>query len=143
MFTLDFEASGLHLGLSYPIEVGYTDGTLEREMLIRSSPDWWYWDDTSELVHGISRNELALGMSVFEVCETMNQDLKDQTVVVDGGQYDLYWLNTLYDAAGFTPTFQLAQITDNEWFRLRSEGDIAHRALADARQLWEFIHRND
>lgn len=138
MFTLDFEASGLNLGLSYPIEVGYTNGKLSREMLIKPAPNWWWWSYKSEEIHGISQNELLQGLSVVEVCNTINQDLLGENVLVDGYMYDKYWLTTLYEAAGLKPTFQLSQITDKEWFL--SKHNISHRALADARQLWRWVN---
>lgn len=137
-FALDFEASGLDLQKSYPIEVGYTNGEgISASMLIKRAADWTYWNEDSEFIHGICRETLDLeGRDISYVVHRMNTDLAGQSVVVDGGDYDLFWLNRLYAASRLMPTFRLQSVVVPRF------KDVQHRALPDAIQLWEWVNQN-
>lgn len=101
---MDFEASGLSKD-SYPIEVAWsnTDGSIEC-YLIRPEPAWTYWDELAEHeVHGISRQELMeKGLPVEWVVDRMRSKLKDQTIYVDGGDFDAVWCEKLFDYKGYS-----------------------------------------
>lgn len=130
-WALDFEASGLDLNDSYPIEVGYTNGSIHKATLIKPHSTWTHWNKDSEAIHGIDRNSLLYGKDVFEVCEQLNIDLLGQNVIVDGGRYDQFWLDRLYQAANMIPTFTLSYV------RTMFIEPVKHRALADAEQIWK------
>ena len=136
-WALDFEASSLNMAISYPIEVGYTNGIMEWSSLIIPHPDWFDWDPASQEIHGIAREELfAKGKSGPEVCSIMNKHLAGEIIYCDGGMYDILWLHRLFDAADMKPSFKLQNYSliykDNE--------PVAHRALADAKQIWKMIN---
>ena len=137
LWTLDFEASSLNMADSYPIEVGYTNGNgFDREMIILPDDSWTDWDPLSQDVHTIRRKDLfAFGLPIGRVCETMNNDLDGKQVYCDGGLYDTVWLVKLFKTANmnisFTLQYFMGSHKDNEY--------VAHRALADAKQLWETI----
>lgn len=137
-FALDFEASGLDLKRSYPIEVGYTDGDgIAVSMLIKPAADWTYWNEDSQVIHGIDRELLDReGHDISYVVHKLNNDLAGHSVVVDGGDYDLFWLNRLYAASMLMPTFRLQNIAVPRF------KDVQHRALPDAVQLWHWIDQN-
>lgn len=136
-FVIDFEASGLDLGKSYPIEVGYTNGIIEYSTLIKPASNWTYWNKESEGIHKISRNELQAGKTPEEVCERMNKDLFEECVYCDGGMYDLYWLSVLYESCNKTPTFNLKFVQTDDF------KNIKHRALDDARQIHNYLRKLD
>ena len=133
-WTLDFEASGLDLKRSYPIEVGYTDGTMKKVFYIKPVKEWTYWNKDSEYIHKINRAFIEeYGFDVKEVCEKMNLDLQGQSVIVDGGEFDYFWLNRLYAAANMQPTFRLQSVSHPNF------KSVEHRALSDAIQLWNWV----
>ena len=135
-WALDFEASSLNMAISYPIEVGYTNGVDEWSSLILPNEDWFDWDPASQEIHGIARSELfEHGKPGPEVCATMNKDLAGQVVYCDGGMYDILWLHRLFDAVGVKPEFQLQHYSLN----YHDDELVAHRALADAKQIWRLI----
>lgn len=138
-WTIDFEASGLDLMDSYPIECGYTNGLIEREFLIKPAEGWWHWDTTAEKVHGISQGELLTkGENPCYVADEMIKDLSGKIVICDGWQYDLYWMWTLFDTAGITkPGFALRQTP----IRVGKD-NCDHRALSDAKLLWNHLNKN-
>lgn len=146
--TMDFEASGL-IQLSYPIEVGVYIGDEDGEIasfstLIKPRPAWvreGIWLDEAQAIHGITPDELASGMDADLVCRRLDALLSGQTVVVDGGSWDAYWLGRLYDWT--PPAFRLARDEDiphNQLHALRSRGVAAHRALPDAKWLHGALH---
>lgn len=140
IWTIDFEASGLNLTDSYPIQVGYTNGTFEREMEIYPHESWEHWDPAAQEVHGMSRADLRkVGRPGPEVCKIMNNDLRGKVVYCDGGIYDQHWCFRLFDTAKVEREFRLVPFIPIGMNKNRA----AHRALADAKQLWRFIeHEN-
>lgn len=137
LWTLDFEASGLNMNATYPIELGWYNGTIEREFLIIPDPSWGdYWDPESQMIHNIPRPDLfKYGKKASEICEVLNDDLNGKTVWCDGGQYDAHWMRQLLDVGGVDPTFQMA----NHFSDFGNE-IVRHRALDDAKQLWKWLH---
>ena len=139
IWTIDFEASSLDMIMSYPIQVGYFNGEIEREFLIKPLSGWTDWDEKSQAIHGINRHELLEGLTVNEVAERMNEDLIGNKVWCDGGLSDQTWNFRIFDAAGIEPKFQVLHyqiIGINE--------NVEHRALPDAKQLWYHIkEQND
>jgi hypothetical protein len=149
--TIDFEASGLGR-LTYPIEIGMSrwqgPGHVGEtwHSLIRPDPTWTskgVWNDVSQTIHGIERDELADAPTPAEVLKAANGFAPLGTLAFcDGGGHDSYWLQRLADAAGFPPTFLLGpwnHVADamhhDQQFRLqthRSDEEIAHRAAPDA-----------
>lgn len=96
---LDLEASGLQNG--FPTEVGWirqSDGA-NYSTLIRPEPDWcenFNWDPGAEAVTGITREHLiARGRSRIEVAADLMRDLANDRVFVDGGRWDVEWLNMI------------------------------------------------
>jgi len=154
---MDFEASSLSEE-SYPIEVAFSDerGNIE-SYLIRPEADWVDWCDIAEHnIHGISRELLAKeGLSVEWIVGRMRGKLKNKTVYVDGGKYDEYWAEKLFEFNGNTARlpFRLAdfnQLLVNEfglWTamnndilfeikqRARKQVGKRHRAKADTEYL--------
>ena len=143
-YALDFEATGLHRDLSFPIEVGYTNGTFSRDMLIKVPPpfdQFWSWE--SELIHHISQKDLReYGKDPYDVCVIMNNDLAGEELAVDGGYYDQLWCERLFVECDMKMKFKLLHPSVrqmDEWFTYKKTVPTAHRALDDAKQLWEFM----
>jgi len=151
LVTIDFEASGLGR-LTYPIEIGISrwrgPGHVAEtwHSLIGVDPSWsakGVWNDASQTIHGISREELADAPTAAETMKAANDFAPLGTLAFcDGGGHDSYWLQRLADAAGLAPTFLLGSwahvanaMHEDQRDRLvnhRAEGEIAHRAAADA-----------
>lgn len=145
--TLDFEASSLD-ETSHPIEVAFvlgpTGGVTGRfSTLIRPRAHWKgpkAWSEASQAVHGIAAAELDDGMDADSVCNVLNAALADLNVAVDGGSFDAFWLERLYD--GRPCTFELDHLSgvDPAEFNERKRGAGAiHRALPDAEWLWRTL----
>jgi len=138
IWTIDFEASSLNLNISYPVEVGYTNGKIEREFLIRPMSWWFDWNEESAAIHGIEQYELITkGTRPEEVCVQMNEDLKGKKVWCDGGMYDQHWNFVLFDACGMKPDFLILHRHHPDF----DEKGIKHRALDDAKQLYNYIRQ--
>jgi hypothetical protein len=111
LFTFDFEASCLPAyGKSYPIEVGLCEvATGEVEFwIIKPAPQWldWDWNPAAERLHGLSRDVLNdVGVRAGVVLSRLH-GIAANRVVSDSG-LDSYWLNTLSQAAGFPPPFEI------------------------------------
>jgi len=111
VICIDLEASGLAVE-SYPIEVAWacTDSGRSDSFLINpaSVSDWTYWDEYAEELHGIEPELLQReGISAAQACERLNRALEGQQVISDAFEYDSFWLNRLYQAAGMKPEFRL------------------------------------
>lgn len=151
--VLDVEASGFG-SASYPIEVGVAliIGTAVPirlwDTLIRPPLEWsasGLWSAQSAEVHGISRDDVAEGMSVADVCDRLNTLLHGAIVVTDAPSYDRDWLERLYVAAGKKQTFILhdfdllsANLNHDEYRQfvyLLDRSSPPHRAGADALRL--------
>ncbi|MBU3069972.1 hypothetical protein KOI40_09065 [Aestuariicella sp. G3-2] len=97
---IDVEATGFHPH-SYPIEVGIATSDGQRySSLIKPYPNWEYWSEEAEAVHGISRQDLEkYGKPGKVVAEDLNRLLQNQTVYSDGWVVDKPWLIKLFDRA--------------------------------------------
>lgn len=142
---LDFEASGFG-SQSYPIEVGVVASSGERYCsLIRPHTTWLHWSREAAAVHRISRTQLVeYGKDPVQVCDDLNNLLRDSTVYCDGWSHDKVWLLKLYHVAARAPTFNLSPIeaiaSDDQlglWDDTKiqvqhSLGVLRHRASSDA-----------
>lgn len=111
MICIDLEASGL-AAESYPIEIAWACVETDRRdsFLIdpESAPGWTYWDEYAEELHGIEPELLQReGIPVTQACRRLNQALEGEQVISDAFEYDSFWLNRLYQAAGMKPEFRL------------------------------------
>ncbi|WP_250656342.1 hypothetical protein [Alkalimarinus coralli] len=146
--VIDVEASGFGRG-SYPIEVGFVmpDGSTHCT-LIKPEASWVHWDESSEMLHGISRDILAEhGKPVDEVALWLNQHLRGLTAYSDAWGNDLSWLGTLFEYAEVPQLFHLDALNKllseeqmNAWAdtrnRVVSELNIRrHRASNDAKVI--------
>lgn len=109
--VIDFEASSLG-AMSYPIEVGWTNGHEVFSILIKPIPEWTDWSDYAEKeIHHISREMLeADGVSPYEALSALNANFGSGILWCDGGHYDAWWLQRLEEAAGFKASFRLGDI---------------------------------
>ena len=100
---VDFEASSLRPE-SCPIEIGWCDESGQGEaFLIRPEEAWTDWSTESEMVHGISRDQLlAEGVSAAEVARRAHAVLgrSGVTVTVSSQSHDGMWLAQLLEVAG-------------------------------------------
>ncbi|WP_370979016.1 hypothetical protein [Agaribacterium sp. ZY112] len=111
---IDLEASGLHFD-SYPIEVAARVNGATKSWLIRPEPNWTYWCDTAESLHGISRSELtSSGLPPSQVASELNAFLSqtDGLIYSDAAQWDSDWINTLYHAANEPQLFHILSLYD-------------------------------
>jgi hypothetical protein len=104
---IDFEASSLWAGGSYPIEVGWCDVDGNGAgVLIRHNNGWcpdWSWQ--SEQVHRITRQMLAdQGLPAVDVARHLLSVVgaPDVLLVSDAPDFDSRWLRSLLDTAGRT-----------------------------------------
>ncbi|MEM5536129.1 hypothetical protein WNY58_06960 [Neptuniibacter pectenicola] len=146
LICIDLEASGLGTK-SYPIEVAWiNDKTGEYDHFLinpESAPDWHYWDDNAEELHGIERENLvAKGLDIVNACKRMNKMLAGKTLISDAFEFDRFWLTRLFDATGIAPSFSMAgldKILDREQrlqFNLLAKAQFRrHRALRDVEDI--------
>ena len=146
--TLDFEASSLNEH-GVPIEVACVLGTpatgiiCEFSTLIRPASHWNIrqgWAAESQAIHGITVEELALGLPCENVCAILDQLLHGQMVHVDGGTFDSFWLAKLF--GNQTPAFtldHLRNVDPVDFTAAKRSVPTAHRALPDARWLWHYL----
>jgi hypothetical protein len=148
---IDVEASGLDWE-SYPIEIAVLVEGRMHAWLIAPEPDWTYWDETAESLHGISRQELIEGgQKAARVAEELNSVLEDSNGVLysDAARWDEDWVRTLFDSIGAVPLFHILPISDllsadqcsafeQTAERLASSGKYRrHRAEPDVRMIYE------
>ena len=145
---IDVEASGFGRG-SYPIEVGFVMPNGDTQCtLIKPEPSWTHWDESSEALHGITREVLAKhGKPIEEVARWLNQHLRGLTVYSDAWGNDLSWLGALFEYAEVPQLFHLDGLNKllsedqmNVWADTRnqvlSELNIRrHRASNDAKVI--------
>jgi DNA polymerase III subunit epsilon len=158
VFVLDFEASALG-PLSYPIEIGLAwavapfSSVTSWSTLIRPTADWaenYEWNEASQRIHRINESELGEGKTPAEALAEANTIVGSGVAFVDGGIHDQRWLDRLSEAAGFPPTFRLADwdaltgMLSQEGYRktiLRLELEEApHRAAADCLRLMRALN---
>ena len=110
---IDFEANGLDEG-TYPIEVGFTLGEETYSFLIKPITKWsnHSWDEYAEdFIHHISRDMLISdGKDPIFIAQFLNDKLGNSVIYSDAWNYDMAWLNQLFDAASMKPTFKLKSI---------------------------------
>lgn len=151
---IDYEASGLCLDDSYPIEVGVAsllpNGAISSwGTLIRPEPEWTHWNDESENVHKIPRAALAEGKSAREVALELNAMFRGKLLLCDGGRWDEFWTMRLFKQAGIEPAFELVDfmmallwingltdpMAETMFKKVRAgKASVVHRAEADAVQ---------
>ena len=137
---LDFEASGLAPD-SYPIEIAVVSVDGEYQALICPVQYWTHWSFDAQDMHGISREALlADGLEPSVIAAELNARFEGAQLCADSPQ-DGFWLDTLYEAAGIEPSFELLPMESflgrsaaNEIYRLVPSRH-AHRALPDAHAL--------
>ncbi|HQS07647.1 MAG: hypothetical protein B7Y12_04200 [Rhizobiales bacterium 24-66-13] len=142
---IDFEASSLEDG-GYPIEVGLAVWPAPDEpiqvwsALIRPTQDWTefgHWSELSQDVHGIDQAELATAESPMAVARSLNTLIGGGPVWCDGGPFDAYWMDALFEAAGIKPSFTL-----RSWDGLLRElGDEVSQGVRDQLEHAEVRHR--
>jgi hypothetical protein len=136
---IDIEASGLHSD-SYPIEVAvHVDGVMH-VWLIKPLPEWQYWDEIAEELHGLSREHLSrVGVPAAVVAAELNRVLAPHGGVVysDAAPWDGDWLGRLYDSTGVPHEVQVRPIEDllGPGGADRFEEARANLALASAQPL--------
>ena len=145
---IDVEASGFGAG-SYPIEVGVAFADAECYCsLIRPEPEWLHWNEKSQSLHGIKREQLIKhGRGVDVVARQLNESLNGKTVYSDAWGNDMVWVSLLFHHAGLMQTFTvdaLPKLLSEEqkaiWSRTKQQvieehGFNRHRASSDARIL--------
>ena len=142
---LDIEASGLHFD-AYPIELALLlDGQIH-SWLIKPEPQWTYWSEQAQAMHGITQTMLAQqGLPAKQVALQLNELLADGDGVVysDACAWDEDWLNILFHACGEIRMFHLLQVDElfideaqaRFYLYLRQlqacDGVLRHRAAQD------------
>jgi hypothetical protein len=113
---LDIEASGLD---GFPIEIGWCDQDGKTEShLIRPAPSWTDWDERAELIHGISRERLAVDGEPHEAVARRVADLlvwcgvERHIVASDNPAYDAPWIRMLIVAAGLRDRVMLVDVEE-------------------------------
>lgn len=155
LVVIDFEASALDQD-SYPVEVGLArwcgsdTPILGWSVLIAPTADWvrkGRRSAKSARLHGITDEELRIrGVPPRTAADLLDSLVGDGTTAwCDGGDFDRYWLDRLYAAAGREPAFQLGDwlaLTDRAGPEVRSrcaaereERVVRHRARSDAEML--------
>ena len=145
---IDFEASCLpEAGESYPIEVALAkvDGST-RSWLIRPSPEWQFWDWSSEAehLHGISREMLSEhGQRPQQVLDELMAEAAGCEIYADC-DLDAYWLETLAQACDRAAPFRVRYLGELLCARGVSRKDVV-AALDHAKQLLpaEHVARDD
>ena len=145
---IDLEASGFGAN-SYPIEVGIALASGQTACyLICPQTEWDHWDQASEDLHGLRREQLLkFGKPVAEVARSLNKLLGTQTVYSDAWGFDQTWMSRLYDCAGVRQHFKLEALQSlfsEQQFALWNQtleqvfGEcqfLRHRASNDARAI--------
>src|SRR3546814_7428042 len=103
------------------------------------------WSREGEAVHGISREELAGGISPLEALTKANELIGGHTAYCEGGEHDLRWLLHLAQAANIPASFSLGNwktlstaLTASQkaqMFRGLDAKTVVHRASANAEQI--------
>ena len=114
ILTIDFEASCLpRHGRSFPIEVGIAGAGWVQSWLIRPHESWtgWDWTPEAEALHGLSRDRIEReGVPAETVMARISKALDGHRVVADS-MIDQYWLDTLAEAAGMEPPFDIDHVS--------------------------------
>ena len=99
---LDVEASSLSAN-SYPIEVAWSNekGDITSYLINPYLVDCWTdWSVDSQKIHGITREQCKeQGVDPRWLCDYMSNSIDpNQNIYADGGEFDEYWIDTLYGA---------------------------------------------
>lgn len=134
---LDFEASSLR-PRSYPIEVAWSlgDGSVESHLIDpRPVPEWTDWDPVAETeIHHITPAQLHReGRTPIWVAGRMNSVLQGLRLHTDAPDWDGFWLQVLFQAAGMEPAFTLAA-AQALWFTELAGGPDSERRLNELDQ---------
>lgn len=117
LFVLDFEASGGGPE-SYPIEAGLAIwGGVDQTIvtwsgLIQPAPYWDHWDWNAQTIHGIERDELAVGSPPAVVAARLSELATGAVVYSDAPMFESWWAEKLYQAAEFEPTWAVGDLGD-------------------------------
>lgn len=119
LIIIDCEASGLGPE-SYPIEIGIAyqngpEGSLDFK--IKPHADWTHWNEISESVHNIKREELENGISIYDAVYKLNSQLRDCKVYSDADAFDEAWINCLFDKVGVQRNFDFRSIYELKFNR--------------------------
>lgn len=150
---LDFEASSLS-SKSYPIEAGWAvieiTGTITPGGgLIRPIASWTDWSNKAESLHGLSRALIeAHGISPRELVASINKAVAGMQVLSADPDYEIYWADRLFAAAGERRTWSIASLHEllsrlslarsaatRAWLSDALAAPRPHRAQADAEHL--------
>jgi len=139
-YFLDFEASGLHPD-SYPIEIGIAGPDFEFEALIKPLHYWTHWSHDAQDMHGISQDMIeSQGVEPSPLCLALNERFAGQVLWSDS-HHDALWMDILFEAAGMQQAFEVKNIMSEidilklPDYRSGGQDALAHRALADAREI--------
>lgn len=147
IYFVDFEASGIAPD-SYPIEIAIVSADSQYQALIKPVYYWEHWSFDAQDMHGISREDLfERGTDALSLAVELNDRFHGVAVCSDSPQ-DVFWLDTLYEAAGIEPAFTIRPL---ESFMSREEASQvarlmstrkAHRALPDALDLMHAVDQH-
>jgi len=128
---IDVEASGFGPA-SWPVSLAWCDHAGEiRRCLIRPLPQWTYWDEQAESVHGIDRARLdSEGLAPAEVAARLQADLKGMLAFSDAPDFDAAWLATLYRGLGRPMPFSLDHADDLLVGAMLRPGEVLWQAQA-------------
>jgi len=139
-YFIDFEASGLHPD-SYPIEIGICGPDFEFEALIKPARYWEHWSHDAQDMHGISREMIeSKGVAPERICQALNERFAGQVLWSDS-HHDTLWMDILFEAAGMQQAFEVKSIMSEidilklPDYRSAGQDALAHRALADAKEI--------
>jgi len=151
---LDVEASSLSAN-SYPIEVAWSDreGDITSYLINPYLVDGWIdWSLESQKIHGITREQCKdQGVEPRWLCKCMSNsiDLKEN-IYADGGEFDEFWIDTLYGAGsdlGFaqfkvmhSDRIMLALLSKSET-NVNRRFDLFKELKEEARQVVDGRHR--
>ena len=138
---IDIEASSLG-DASYPIEIAFGNSAVEIDSrLIDPSgvASWVDWSRKAESIHGISRAMLhKKGVTPRAAARWLNEELAGKEIATDAPDYDLHWLDTLFDAVQVKRRFKLAGL--NDLIRLRLDSRLTDRDIRDLRDKFVLGH---
>lgn len=127
IWFIDIEASSFDND-SYPIEIalgGINPQTFSvtetYSWMIAPMKHWTNWSAEAEKVHGISRDEILLGVDAHEVASEINAIVENQTIWSDAAQFDRRWLNKLMEDTAIAPQYNGVDCVINLLFKTLPE----------------------
>lgn len=154
----DIEASGLS-DKSYPIEIAFTTLLGEDDSFLinpQTAKNWSHWCIEAAQVHKIPRHEcINKGISVFDAVNRLNSQLAMCLILSDAPDQDLFWLTRLFDEVDtemrftvmgigeFASRFSATPDAFATFTSLKAKTAVAHRALADSKQILELANNAD